>query len=111
MSKVPVTNRKVPVTLLILIVRDICYIARDNYGKYGRDKLVLTRDTFRKSARDRAKMPVTNSKKSVSRPLLGVTGNKTNTEYRRGLFGRAAPLGRRATIGLSARCRQKLFLT
>ena len=51
MSKVPVTNRKVPVTLLILIVRDICYIARDNYGKYGRDKLVLTRDTFRKSAR------------------------------------------------------------
>ena len=79
MSKVPVTNRKVPVTLLILIVRDICYIARDNYGKYGRDKLVLTRDTFRKSARDRAKMPVTNSKKSVSRPLLGVTGNKTNT--------------------------------
>ena len=76
MSKVPVTNRKVPVTLLILIVRDICYIARDNYGKYGRDKLVLTRDTFRKSARDRAKMPVTNSKKSVSRPLLGVTGKK-----------------------------------
>ena len=81
MSKVPVTNRKVPVTLLILIVRDICYIARDNYGKYGRDKLVLTRDTFRKSARDRAKMPVTNSKKSVSRPLLGVTGNKTNTDH------------------------------
>ena len=58
MSKVPVTNRKVPVTLLILIVRDICYIARDNYGKYGRDKLVLTRDTFRKSAREIPKVPV-----------------------------------------------------
>ena len=77
MSKVPVTNRKVPVTLLIYIARDICNIVRDNFEKYGRDKLVLTRDTFRKSARDRAKMPVTNSKKRVSRPLLGVTGNKT----------------------------------
>ena len=74
MSKVPVTNRKVPVTLLILIVRDICYIARYNFGKYGRDKLVLTRDTFRKSDRDRAKMPVTNSTKKCVTATFGCHG-------------------------------------
>ena len=63
MSKVPVTNRKVPVTHFLQNARDFCNVARDNFGNNGRENLPLARETFRKSAREKSKMPVTNSTK------------------------------------------------
>ena len=58
--------------------RDIFESARDNFQKSARDIFFFfSRDNFQQSARDTEKVPVTNFKIKMSRPLLNVTGKKT----------------------------------
>ena len=62
---VPVTFLRVPVTISRKVPVTFFFFARDN---------------FQQSARDTEKVPVTNFKIKMSRPLLNVTG-KNDTGY------------------------------
>ena len=72
----PVTNVKVYVTTIFKNARDFLQLAREICGENGREILGLARENIRKYAREKSKVPVTNSQKSVSLALWGFTGKK-----------------------------------
>ena len=69
-------NVNVPVTTIFKNACEFLKLALENCGKNGREILGLARENIRKYAREKSKVPVTNSQKSVSRALWGFTGKK-----------------------------------